>query len=109
MRQRDFEDPIFLIGADQFVDFLAWKEPDDVLELTRLGVGTRPGFPRTILDDVLAQLKRRDRVGFFAIEPLSVSSSEIRGRAARGEPIDDLVPPSVATEIAALGLYRRDG
>jgi len=109
LRQRDFEDPIFLIGADQFVDFLAWKEPDDVLELTRLGVGTRPGFPRTILDDVLAQLKRRDRVGFFAIEPLSVSSSEIRGRAARGEPIDDLVPPSVATEIAALGLYRRDG
>ena len=27
-------------------------------------------------------------------------------RAAAGEPIEDLVPPSVAAEIARLGLYR---
>jgi nicotinate-nucleotide adenylyltransferase len=34
-----------------------------------------------------------------------VSSSEVRERVARGEPIDGLVPPKVAEEIARLGLY----
>ncbi len=33
---------------------------------------------------------------------------DIRQRVARGEPIDDLVPPAVAAEIERLGLYRRD-
>jgi nicotinate-nucleotide adenylyltransferase len=109
LRAREFDDPIFLIGADQFAEFLSWKEPDGVLELTRLGVGTRPGYPRERLQEVLAQLRRPDRVSFFEIEPLDVSSSGIRERVSRGEPIDGLVPPAVAASIAALGLYRRDG
>ena len=48
-----FDDPLFVIGADQFCDFLAWKEPDAVLDLTRLAVATRPGYPQEPLDAVL--------------------------------------------------------
>jgi nicotinate-nucleotide adenylyltransferase len=33
------DDPIFVIGADEFASFLEWKEPARVLELARLGVG----------------------------------------------------------------------
>lgn len=106
LRERGFDDAMFLIGADQFADFLDWKEPDEVLELARLGVATRPGYPRKQLEPVLAGLRRPDRVEFFEIEPLDVSSSEIRARVARGEPVDGLVPPAVAREIARLGLYR---
>jgi nicotinic acid mononucleotide adenylyltransferase len=40
------------------------------------------------------------------MEPVDVSSSEIRARVARGERIDDLVPLPVSAEIARLGLYR---
>jgi nicotinic acid mononucleotide adenylyltransferase len=40
------------------------------------------------------------------MEPVDISSSEIRARVARGEPIDGLVLPSVADAIARLGLYR---
>ena len=109
LRERRFGDPIFLVGADEFCDFLRWKEPDGVLELARLGVATRPGYPRERLDSVLAELDRPDRVVFFEIEPLDVSSSDIRARVARGEPIDGLVLPAVAAEIARFGLYRRDG
>ena len=109
LRARPFEDPIFLIGADEFCDFPQWKEPDGVLELTRLGVGTRPGYPRGRVESVLAQLNRPDRVEFFEIEPVPVASREIRRRVAAGEPIDGLVPPAVADAIARLGLYRRDG
>lgn len=102
------EDPLFLVGADEFATFLSWKEPERVLARARLGVATRPGIERAQLDRVLARLGRSERVSFFELEPVPVSSSEIRARAAVGEPIDGLVPASVAAEIARLGLYRRD-
>jgi nicotinate-nucleotide adenylyltransferase len=101
-----WRDPLFLIGADEFSDFLTWKDPEGVVARARLGVATRPGFPRERLDAVLAQLPRPDRVQFFEIEPVPISSRDIRDRFARGEPIDDLVPPAVAELIQALGLYR---
>jgi nicotinate-nucleotide adenylyltransferase len=109
LRGRPIDDPVFLVGADQVADFLAWKEPDDVLALARLAVATRPGYPRESLDGVLTALARPERVTFFEIEPLDVSSSDIRERVAGGEPIDGLVPPAVAAEIERLGLYRSDG
>jgi nicotinate-nucleotide adenylyltransferase len=109
LRERRFDDPLFLVGADEFADFLAWKEPEAVLELTRLGVATRPGYPRERLDAVLAGIGRPERVTFFEIEPVPVSSSEVRERVARGAPIADLVPPGVAAEIERLGLYCNGG
>jgi nicotinate-nucleotide adenylyltransferase len=106
LRDGRWRDPLFLIGADEFSDFPTWKDPEGVLELARLGVATRPGYPREPLDAVLGRLQRPDRVLFFEIEPLPISSRDIRERVARGEPIDELVPPAVAELIADLGLYR---
>jgi nicotinate-nucleotide adenylyltransferase len=98
LRERRWDDPVFLLGADEYLDFARWKEPDAVLELARLGVATRPGYA--------LPGERPDRVLFFELDPVPVSSSEIRERVARGEPIDGLVPPAVAAEIAGRGLYR---
>ncbi len=106
LRAGSWDDPVFLIGADEFSAFPGWKEPDAVLELARLGVASRPGYPRERLEQVLAGLSRPDRVLFFEIEPVTVSSSDIREKVERGEPIDGLVPPAVAAEIARRGLYR---
>ena len=100
------DDPVFLVGADEFASFPEWKEPERVLELARLGVATRPGVERRRLETVLAELGRPERVSFFEIEPLPVSSSDIRARASAGEPLGGLVPASVAAEIDRLGLYR---
>ena len=107
LRDRRFDDAVFLIGADEFGDFLDWKDPNGVLDLAPVAVATRPGYPRERLDRVLERLDHPERVRFFEIEPLPIASSDVRERAARGEPIDDLVPPGVAAEIAKLGLYRR--
>jgi nicotinate-nucleotide adenylyltransferase len=101
-----WHEPLFLIGADEFCDFLTWKDPEGVIARARLGVATRPGYPRDRLDTVLARLSRPERVEFFEIEALPISSRDIRERVARGEPIDGLVPPAVAELIDALGLYR---
>ena len=106
VRGAPFGDAIFLVGADEFAGFLSWQEPDGVLEEVRLGVATRPGFPRETLEPVRQALAWPDRVEFFGIPEVPVSGTEIRRRAVRGEPIEGLVPPAVAAEIDRLGLYR---
>jgi nicotinate-nucleotide adenylyltransferase len=99
-------DPVFLVGADEFAGILSWKDPERVLDLARLGVATRPGVDRARLDRVLGLLGRPGRVAFFEIEPLPVSSSDIRARVAAGKPIGGLVSAPVEAEIRRLRLYR---
>jgi nicotinate-nucleotide adenylyltransferase len=108
LRAGDYGDAIFLVGADEFADFLDWKEPDELLEQVRLGVGTRPGFPREPLERVLGALRRPDRVLFFDVDPHDISSRDLRARVAAGEAIDAQVPPAVAALIREAGLYRRN-
>jgi nicotinate-nucleotide adenylyltransferase len=106
LRAERFGDPVFVIGADQFRGFLAWSEPAEVLERTRIAVVTRPGFPREELDAVLAQLERPDRVVLFEVDPNPAASTGVRALIAAGEPLDTLVPPAVAKLISERGLYR---
>ena len=101
----DWVDPVFVIGADEFAGFLDWKEPGEVLRLVRLGVATRPGFPRERLDPVLAALNDPGRVRFFDIEPLPIASSELRARLDRGEDVHELVPAAVWELIRRERLY----
>jgi nicotinate-nucleotide adenylyltransferase len=106
LRDERFADPVFVIGADQFRDFLAWSEPEEVLERTRIAVATRPGFPRGELEAVLEQLGRPDRVLLFEIEPNPAASRDVRARIAAGQSLDGLVPAAVAQLIEERGLYR---
>ena len=103
---REWSDPVFLIGADQFRDFLSWKEPEEVLRRARLGVATRPGHPREALESVLAQLEQPERVLFFEIEPIPVSSGELRERLAAGGALGSEVPSAVGEIIRSEALYR---
>ena len=106
LRAEHFDEPVFVMGADQFRSFLSWSEPTEVLERARLAVATRPGFPRPELDAVVEQLGRPERVIFFEIEPNLAASTGIRGRLAAGEPLDGLVPAAVSRLIEERGLYR---
>jgi nicotinate-nucleotide adenylyltransferase len=101
----EWNDPVFLIGADEFCAFASWKEPDEVLSLARLGVATRPGFPRDRLDAVLAGLATPGRVSFFELEPIPVASSELRARLGAGEDVDGDVPAAALAIIRAEHLY----
>jgi nicotinate-nucleotide adenylyltransferase len=105
LRAERFDDPVFVIGADQFVDFPSWKEPQEVLRRTRLAVATRPGFPQELLEGVLAQLDHPERVLFFDLEPTPVASRELRARLAAGTSVAGEVPPAVAALIEAETLY----
>jgi nicotinate-nucleotide adenylyltransferase len=106
LRAGGWDDPIFLIGADELAGFLSWKEPNGVLELARLGVASRPGYPRADVEPVLAALARPDRVEFFEIPTVPISSEEIRTRIRHGESVEDVVPERVLREIEVAGFYR---
>jgi nicotinate-nucleotide adenylyltransferase len=107
LRDCNWDDPLFVIGADEFCNFLAWKEPDEVLELARLAVAERPGYPRERLEEMLTRLRRPERVEIFAIEPHPHASRELRAQALEGGAVDELVPAAVAELIRERGLYRR--
>jgi nicotinate-nucleotide adenylyltransferase len=100
------DDLVVLVGADQLAHFLEWREPDAILELARLGVATRPGYPPETLEPVLSRLTRPDRVELFRIPSYPLSSKALRARLARGDSVEGVVPRQVAAEIDRLGLYR---
>lgn len=107
LEERKPVDALFVLGADELAGFESWKSPGRVLELVRLAVAMRPGVSRDDVDAVRARLAASDRILEFELEPIAISSSEIRDRVARGEPVDDVLPASVADAISRLGLYAR--
>jgi nicotinate-nucleotide adenylyltransferase len=96
LRDERPEDAVFVLGADEWAAFDTWKEPETVLELIPIAVARRPGAPDPA-----------GNVEVFDIDQRPVSSSEIRERLGRGEPVDDLVPTPVAREIERRRLYGR--
>lgn len=105
LEARAVDDAVFVVGGDEFADFWQWKSPERILELVRLGVAMRAGVPDDRLREAHARLPAPDRISYFPLEPIPVSSSLVRERVARGEPIDELVPPKVAEAITRLGVY----
>ena len=81
-----------LMGADQYANLGSWHRPDEVQRLARIGVFARPGIS---LKDTPV----------IPMQPMPISSSEIRARVARGDDISALVPRAVADYIAQHRLY----
>jgi nicotinate-nucleotide adenylyltransferase len=105
LEERKPEDAIFIVGGDEFIDFPAWKEPARILELVRLGVALRSGVPNARVREALTRVPAPDRILFFEMPPVPVSSSTVRERIERHEGVEELVPPLVAAAIDRLGLY----
>jgi nicotinate-nucleotide adenylyltransferase len=111
----------FIVGADVARMLPAWREPERVLELARLAVAEREDVGRA---DVLRALDGlalgagtmpargagpaaggARGVVFLKLGTIDVSSSMVRKRVARGEPVEELVGSAVAAYIAAHELY----
>ncbi len=107
----------FILGADTANTLPAWREPARVLELADLAVAARTGSDSAeVLETIEGLLAggrpvtvdpRSTAIRFLHLPTMEVSSSMARERAARGQPIDDLVGPAVAGYIREHGLYSR--
>jgi nicotinate-nucleotide adenylyltransferase len=103
-------EPWFILSAETLDGLVDWREPERILELCRIAVGSRPGAAS--LDPAwLAHHHpgREDRFTFLPGPLPDVASTTIRDRAGRGLAIRGLVPPSVERYIVEHGLYGPEG
>jgi nicotinate-nucleotide adenylyltransferase len=108
LRDRGPADERFLIlGGDAAADLRSWSEPEEVLRLATVAVAEREGWERERVSEALDGLEGAERVVFFDMPRLDVSSTLVRARAAEGLPVRYFVPDLVAEEIAERGLYSR--
>jgi nicotinate-nucleotide adenylyltransferase len=96
----------FIVGGDMAESLPSWREPEAVLGLARLAVAERDGLRREDIASRLESLHSGDRVVFFDMPRIDLSSSAIRDRVAAGRPIRYLVPDPVAEAIRSRRLYR---
>ena len=98
---------VFVVGGDMAHSLPNWREPEAILALAELGVAEREEVRRADIVERLAPLDgAAERVRFFAMPRLDVSSSLLRRRAAAGLPLRYLVPDAVAAYVEREGLYR---
>ncbi len=89
-----------IVGADSAIDFSMWKDPDSVIEMSRVVVAPRPGFDLSQIEPRL-----RGRAQVFQAPMIDLSSTMIRDRLRDGQPIEFLVPDAVERYIREHGLY----
>ena len=111
----------FITGADAFAEIETWYRYPAVLDSAHFVVVTRPGTALARLRERLPALTPRmasphdaldardPRIILIEAETPDVSSTDIRRRVASGQPIDRLVPMSIAAYIAHHSLYRNPG
>jgi nicotinate-nucleotide adenylyltransferase len=106
LRRRAPDDElVLLIGGDQAAALAAWRDPEEILSLALLGVAERDEWRREEIVSRLGALCSPERVRFFDMPRIDVSSTAVRRRAATDQPIRYLVPDKVANFIGAQSLY----
>ena len=100
------EDLVLILGADQAAELGSWRDPECVLRLAEVAVVERADLgPEAVLAR-LEGLSGVDRLRFFSMPRIDVSSTLVRRRVADGLPVRYLVPDAVLDLIAERGLYR---
>ena len=91
----------FIAGADIAESVLTWKFIDDVFALATFIIVNRPNNVSST-----AHWPEAAKVQAIEMPMLDISSTSCRARAATGQPLQYLMPESVAEYIASRGLYR---
>ena len=99
------DDLVLILGADQAAALPDWHEPEAVLDLATVAVASREGMEREVVLRRVEPLAGHERIAFFDMPRLDISSTMVRERAAAGRPIRYLVPDKVANYIGAKSLY----
>jgi nicotinate-nucleotide adenylyltransferase len=90
----------FIMGADSLVEFITWKDPEELLAACKFAVFPRPGVS---MDDADPSIRRKATV--LHAPELSIASRDIRERVRQGRTIRYLVPAAVEAYIREKKLY----
>jgi nicotinate-nucleotide adenylyltransferase len=118
---RDQDIFYFIIGADAFLEIDTWKRYDELPELVNFVVISRPGYPLEKVSRVIScnypdyrsdqankiwqSVKAKGKFILLAMDPIPVSSTVIRERVRKGDPITGMVPTMVEDYIRKQKLY----
>ena len=93
-----------IVGWDVVAELGTWERIEEVRDVATLVVVNRPGNPPP------DGLRRRGwRLEEVTVPNLEISSTDLRGRAATGRPLEYLVPTPVIRVIRERGLYSVGG
>lgn len=100
----------FITGTDALLEIFSWHEPLEILTLIQFIGAARPGFDAS---DFLLKVQQehpetQGRIHYLEVPALSISSTDIRSRVRRGEPIRYLLPESARVFIEQQGLYKNN-
>lgn len=97
----------FILGCDSLNQVDRWKEPGRLISMCHMVAAPRPGCRPPDLERLEKLFPGvTERTVLLEMDPIGISSSEIRRRVAEGGSIRYLVPPEVEAYIRAEGLYR---
>ena len=95
----------FITGLDAVLEILTWKSHEELVQLCRFIAVTRPGYDAQKLQEKLPP-NYLTRIDLLVIPGIDISSTMIRERVRKGEPIRYLTPDAVCDYIAKHGLYK---
>jgi nicotinate-nucleotide adenylyltransferase len=90
----------FIIGYDNIFSFHTWKDPDEIMKLTKLVVLKRKSSHPPQFED-----KYYDQAVFVQTRGIEISATDLRERVKNGLPINFLVPSKVMEYINNHKLY----
>ncbi len=99
----------FILGWDSLAQLPHWKDPDLLIQMCKLVVVSRPGYPLpdiASMEDTVPGIA--GRVIILDKPEIDISSSDIRERIAKGLDVKHLLPEPVEEYIRKNSLYMNE-
>jgi nicotinate-nucleotide adenylyltransferase len=95
----------FVLGSDSIKTISDWKQPRRLIKLCRLALVLRGGATK---DEIMARIPEefRSAVDFVSMDPVDVSSSDLRDRMEQHKPVNSFTPADVIKYIHTHRLYQ---
>jgi len=99
------DEPWLLMGTDVLAGFARWREPSEILRLSRVAAFEREPFvgPQVRVPDVPGLA---DRLSVFDAGSVRIRATELRDAVAAGRSVAGKVPEAVAEYMTKHGLYK---
>ncbi|HBV88166.1 MAG TPA: nicotinic acid mononucleotide adenylyltransferase [Desulfosporosinus sp.] len=97
----------FITGSDALLEIFSWREAEEIFKLIQFIGAARPGFDASdfFLKVQQEHPETQGKIHYLEVPALAISSTDIRARVRRGEPIRYLLPEPVRLYLEELGLY----
>lgn len=107
LKTKGVEYPIFVIGADSFINFHKWFCYEKILKLAELYVYSRNGFSFEDIIKTKEDLEKKGaKITLLDFVPPAVASRDIRKMICDDNSVNELLAPSVLEYINKHSLYR---